>query len=674
MVKAQAILNWVDKIKSQRFAKTVTNTQLLLSPKYNKKLSSKQICKLCSTPGSVLACSQCYELFHLTCLQLTPLDLPLFKWSCSSCTESYEFNYLNTLAQSLQSQTREKTKWLKKLKNQIKKIKKPSKLKKFKQKFPGFVKNGEILYPIDDFLLWSQPDLHKLVFIEFPNPEFPAYPSEYTSDLILICDFLYTFQQIFHGPDLNCEVLYQTLAQNTETCICKHLHIALLKPLVRMLFKSEGYRKSGMLHYLIYKSKKYVKIEKVLEFSYLTFIQHLFTTTIFRDSIVEIDEESFLFFQKISFVEDYYSISARYKLKLLVLIICLLLETTVLNEECNRRLENSLKLGKDLAEAKSVFKGKKTDEVEKVQLGAKIEEIKVKIKAASVRTVPIGQDRYTRNYYIFPWDTTKIYLVPSPKHSNDSPSWSYFSYSTQLSALLSALNPKGNREYTLYHCLESPLPYLPTTYSFSASKYPLHSLETLKFLIQTLHQSISQSLQLPASQSYLKSIDQSDTYSLIPLIINFHQAFSTQHHSDPYKVSRKIFSLWDNSALNGVWESSLKECKNFSEVFLCTHLLNTLVSRFTSAEQVVEVSESKYSVARRSYQQERQNKLKKDFDKDEDLSCFVCKEYGLVILCEKCPKVAHLQCIGLEKLPEGEWLCPTCTLSFKSIRLKQIKY
>lgn len=671
MVKSQTILDWVQKVKLQRFAKTVTDTQSLLSCHNMKKNYTQQICKICSEPGTVLACAQCLSMFHLCCLQISPLDLPLSKWPCSECSESYEENFLNILSSSLDSQNEEKTKWLKKFKIQLKKLKKPSKLKKFQKNFPGLVKHGEILYPIDDSLLWSQPELHKLTFTEFPTAHYPGYPSEYTADLILICDFLHSFQQLFHGPSLNCELLYETLAQNTESSLSKDLHISLLKPLTRIMLKSESFRKTSMFHYLIYKSKKSIKIEKALEFSYLTFLQFLFTTTVFKDQILDIDEECFNFFHKISFVEDYYTVSAKYKIKLLVLVVCLILETTVLNEECLRRLESCLRLKKELSEIKSCMKNKKIPEAEKVDLNFKYEEIRANIRASNYRTLPIGQDRYNRSYYIFPWDTSKVYLIPYTTNIIDSPIWSYFCYKTQVSGLISALNEKGVKEKALLQSLRMPFGCSELIYS---PKYPLHSLETLKNSVKNLHLVISQALHLNPSSSYIKSIDQSDCFSLIPLITNFHQAFSVGKQSDSIKVSKKIFSLWDYCSLNGVWESSLKECKNYSEIFLCMHLLSSLVSKFNSSEQLSEVTESAYSVARRSYQQERQNKLKKDLDKDIESPCFICGDFGLVICCEKCPKVAHLHCLHLKTLPEGDWLCPTCSFSTSSARSNQIKY
>ena len=38
----------------------------------------------------------------------------------------------------------------------------------------------------------------------------------------------------------------------------------------------------------------------------------------------------------------------------------------------------------------------------------------------------------------------------------------------------------------------------------------------------------------------------------------------------------------------------------------------------------------------------------------------LCNEGGNIILCENCPNAVHPQCIGLEKVPDDDWLCDTC--------------
>lgn len=49
-------------------------------------------------------------------------------------------------------------------------------------------------------------------------------------------------------------------------------------------------------------------------------------------------------------------------------------------------------------------------------------------------------------------------------------------------------------------------------------------------------------------------------------------------------------------------------------------------------------------------------------DHDHDDACYACGGGGEVLLCDHCERVYHLRCLSppLEKVPEGEWLCPVC--------------
>ena len=41
-------------------------------------------------------------------------------------------------------------------------------------------------------------------------------------------------------------------------------------------------------------------------------------------------------------------------------------------------------------------------------------------------------------------------------------------------------------------------------------------------------------------------------------------------------------------------------------------------------------------------------------------ACYVCHDGGDIMLCEACPRGAHAACVGLDAVPEGEWLCSRC--------------
>ena len=45
--------------------------------------------------------------------------------------------------------------------------------------------------------------------------------------------------------------------------------------------------------------------------------------------------------------------------------------------------------------------------------------------------------------------------------------------------------------------------------------------------------------------------------------------------------------------------------------------------------------------------------------------CRVCKDGGELLCCDTCPSSYHIHCLNppLPEIPNGEWLCPRCTVS-----------
>lgn len=44
--------------------------------------------------------------------------------------------------------------------------------------------------------------------------------------------------------------------------------------------------------------------------------------------------------------------------------------------------------------------------------------------------------------------------------------------------------------------------------------------------------------------------------------------------------------------------------------------------------------------------------------------CRVCKDGGELLCCDSCPSSYHIHCLNppLPEIPNGEWICPRCTV------------
>ncbi|CAJ2643899.1 unnamed protein product [Trifolium pratense] len=45
---------------------------------------------------------------------------------------------------------------------------------------------------------------------------------------------------------------------------------------------------------------------------------------------------------------------------------------------------------------------------------------------------------------------------------------------------------------------------------------------------------------------------------------------------------------------------------------------------------------------------------------NNDNVCGICGFGGDIVLCDRCPSSFHLSCLGLDRVPVGDWFCPTC--------------
>ncbi|XVE55758.1 hypothetical protein DITRI_Ditri03aG0183400 [Diplodiscus trichospermus] len=48
------------------------------------------------------------------------------------------------------------------------------------------------------------------------------------------------------------------------------------------------------------------------------------------------------------------------------------------------------------------------------------------------------------------------------------------------------------------------------------------------------------------------------------------------------------------------------------------------------------------------------------YQHENDEVCSACRDGGELICCDHCPSAFHVNCLGLEEVPDGDWFCPSC--------------
>lgn len=76
----------------------------------------------------------------------------------------------------------------------------------------------------------------------------------------------------------------------------------------------------------------------------------------------------------------------------------------------------------------------------------------------------------------------------------------------------------------------------------------------------------------------------------------------------------------------------------------------------------MEYSEEEEEEQKKKAKKKKKKEKKASEDDGESDVCDVCSDGGFLIVCEKCDRNYHLNCLDepLKDVPEGIWICPTC--------------
>lgn len=111
-------------------------------------------------------------------------------------------------------------------------------------------------------------------------------------------------------------------------------------------------------------------------------------------------------------------------------------------------------------------------------------------------------------------------------------------------------------------------------------------------------------------------------------------------------------------------EGAKKEAENFVQTAQHTKVValpQKTVAPLPSKDRYRKDGEEKgKSGKKKDTNDENEEKVADDETDDNYDWCLICKIGGDIICCDGCPRSAHIKCVGLAKIPEGDWFCPRC--------------
>lgn len=103
-------------------------------------------------------------------------------------------------------------------------------------------------------------------------------------------------------------------------------------------------------------------------------------------------------------------------------------------------------------------------------------------------------------------------------------------------------------------------------------------------------------------------------------------------------------------------DSSLNEKESFLDV-----KPNIIEHTFVNKKRLEPLLDKNANIKEKNIKE----KHPKIIEKKNNNTCSICKDGGELIMCDKCPRSFHIECLKLDEseLPEGKWFCPKCVLN-----------
>ena len=644
-------------------------------------------CTSCSGSGALVSCAVCSEGYHLQCAGETESSIGI-SWACFSCAQTWEQKFEDENDHSTSKQNSQKAKLVQKTLKRLLSSEKEKQFRRFEARHPELVKGGKVIYPIEDSLLVDK-ELHGENTAPKPALRHSECGEEILGDLLYICDFVWCFGEYLGMKGVGHETLHQALKESTETAVFRNYFLGLLKPVVVTLLKKENMDRSHYhgLFYLTSRAQKLVAFPKLLQNSYLTFLEAILSFKGYEDITQDLLPHSLR--KKLSqypvsaWMFSNYSVGE--KLQLLSVLCCILVESAEFYQEISRRNEAQVFIRKKKQEIRSkirnIEKTKKAQITFKENLAELKEELNKQNKELTqlrTRTESLGKDKDYKEYFHFKEQPDFLFVkapVSLTSGNNKESSkgyWYYYQSEQEIQDLTESLSEKGIRESQLLNSLNKLLSnFKDKSENDSTSSETDQGDEKTTGCLKTDHESLKNCiLSIKADLEYqfqIPEIDLSDSLdSLKDALELLHNSTCPDEELPKKRRDQGVWGCYTD--MIPYWGTFLENSKSVPDLFIPVKIFEEAAERYLEAQKPEPCPQAEN---RRSRRLRKLRKIREEQEvwKNQDVNCYVCGELGMVVCCDTCPRVAHLNCLGIENVPEGEWNCPECIESIKYVRV-----
>ena len=503
----------------------------------------------------------------------------------------------------------------------------------------------------------------------FSIPQHIIHPS------IFICDFFYHFSKIFNIEHFSLQTLVKYTEDGGITQFIDRICKALILKIVKNIYQNEQLpeiSKKCRIIDLGNKIREIFDISEIMSLAWVTVIGEIILDKSYKDYVKDTPVENIKKNITVSLTpEDFLNFSIEEKLSIIEFLVNCYLDSKDCREHISEQIEHQVNIAKIRSEKKQRIKVLETQMIQTNPFPPELEQERLRLREEEkllydevsqlhYRTASIGTDSQNNEYYFFKFEPNKLFVFcPSNNSPLEIGNWFYYSTRTSMETLVSQLSLQKKNESKLKIGIDKLI----------ASGIRFDQEEIIdEILLQAINEEIGidgikeeiKEIEKKFSK-YLKSskkrwdfeadikkwrsaLDSTTNINEIcTLLLDFSEKAGSplrlqslaKKNKKKNKYRKVVLKLWQNSQDGSkAWEEYMKTLRSKEEMQLGVQILYRVVMSYIG-------------------------KKTEDFLQHGD-ECYKCNNGGKLIMCENCPRVAHVKCVGLKKVPEGEWCCGEC--------------